>query len=103
MSAAPAPQRGLPSSFYLAPSGAVTRDLPPARLLEALREGGQLWVDIDTNDPPQHALLEKVFHYHHLAIEDTLSPRTRVKLEEYPENLFLVIRGIAFDRSTPDP
>ena len=97
------PQRGIPSSFYLAPGGAVARDLPPARIAEALREGGQLWVDIDSNDPPQHALLEKVFHFHHLAIEDTLSPRTRVKIEEFPDHLFLVIRGIAFDRSTPDP
>lgn len=60
-------------------------------------------MDIDATDPPQHALLEKVFHYHHLAIEDTLSPRTRVKLEEYPGQLFLVIRAIAFDRTTPDP
>ncbi len=103
MTAPAVPQRGLPSSFYLAPGGGVARDLPPARLVEALREGGQLWVDIDAGDPPQHALLEKVFHYHHLAIEDTLSPRTRVKLEEYPDHLFLVVRGIAFDRSTPDP
>lgn len=103
MTAPQAPQRGVPSSFYLSPGGTTARDLPPARLAEAVREGGQLWVDIDTNDPPQHALLEKVFHYHHLAIEDTLSPRTRVKLEEYPDHLFLVVRGIAFDRSTPDP
>lgn len=103
MTAPSAPQRGLPASFYLAPDGSVARDLPPARLAEALREGGQLWVDIDATDPPQHALLEKVFHFHHLAVEDTLTPRTRVKLEEYPGQLFLVIRAIAFDGSTADP
>jgi magnesium transporter len=103
MTAPPAPQRGTPYSIYLAPDGGLSRDLPPTRLLAAVREGGQLWVDIDATDPPQHALLEKVFHYHHLAIEDTLSPRTRVKLEEFPDYLFLVIRAIAFDGSTPDP
>jgi magnesium transporter len=103
MTAPQAPQRGVPSSVYLAPDGTMTRDLPPARLVDALREGGQLWVNIDATDPPQHALLEKVFHYHHLAIEDTLSPRTRVKLEEYPDHLFLVVRAIAFDQTTDDP
>ncbi len=103
MSTTQAPQRGVPSSIYLAPDGTLSRDLPPARLVAAVKEGGQLWVDIDATDPPQHALLEKVFGYHHLAIEDTLSPRTRVKLEEYPGQLFLVIRAIRFDTSTPDP
>ncbi len=103
MTASPAPQRGTPFSIYLAPDGTLSRDLPPARLVAAAREGGQLWVDIDATHPPQHALLEKVFHFHHLAIEDTLSPRTRVKLDEFPGHLLLVIRGIAFDGSTTDP
>lgn len=103
MTAPPAPQRGTPYSIYLAPDGTVSRDLPPARLVTATREGGQLWVDIDATDPPQHALLEKVFHFHHLAIEDTLSPRTRVKIDEFPDHLLLVVRGIRFDAATPDP
>jgi magnesium transporter len=103
MTAPPAPPRGTPYSLYLAPDGTLARDLPPARLVAAVREGGQLWVDIDATDPPQHALLEKVFHFHHLAIEDTLSPRTRVKIDEFPDHLLLVIRGISFDGSTPDP
>lgn len=103
MTAQPAPQRGAPSSIYLSRDGTLARDIAPALLAGAVREGGQLWVDVDATDPAQHALLEKVFHYHHLAIEDTLNPRTRVKLEEYPDHLFLVIRGIAFDGSTTDP
>ncbi len=98
-----APPRGFPGSFYLAPDGGLARDLTPAQVLAAVGEGGQLWVDIDATDPPQHALLEKVFRFHHLAIEDTLSPRTRVKLEEYPGHLFLVVRAIRFDTATPDP
>ena len=103
MSAAPAPDRGVPYSVYLPLDGAVEWNLRPARLLEAMHEGGQLWVDVDANDVHQHALLEKVFHFHHLAIEDTLSPQTRVKLEEYPDQLFLVVRGVRFDSTTSDP
>jgi magnesium transporter len=95
--------RGVPFSAHLKADGTVEQGLAPARLLEAVREGGQLWVDIDANDRAQHALLEKVFGFHPLAVEDTLSPRTRVKVEEYPPYLFLVIRIASLDRSTDDP
>ena len=103
MTADAATGRGVPYSAYLAPDGKVEWALRPARLLEAVRDGGQLWVDIDSSDPHQHALLEKVFRFHHLAVEDTLSPKTRVKLEEYPDHLFMVIRVARFDASTEDP
>jgi len=97
--------RGIPYSVYLPPGGAtqVERSLRPARLLEALKEGGQLWVDIDSTDRAQHALLEKAFGFHPLAIEDTLSPKTRVKLEEYGTYLFIVVRSVRFDQKTEDP
>lgn len=99
----PARERGVPYSVYLAPGGELERGLRPARLVEAAKEGGQLWVDVDATDRAQHALLEKVFAFHQLAIEDTLSPKTRVKLEEYPGYLFLVIREVRFDHTTEDP
>lgn len=96
-------ERGVPFSIYLRPDGALERALALGRLLEAVREGGQLWVDVDATDPHQHALLEKVFGFHHLAIEDTLSPRTRVKLEDYPDYLFLVFKSVRLDEATADP
>lgn len=96
-------ERGIPYSVFLSPTGAVEQNLRPPRLGEALGQGGQLWVDIESTDPHQHALLEKVFGFHHLAIEDTLSPRTRVKLEEYGDYLFVVVRELRFDAATEDP
>ena len=101
--AAPPAPRGVPFSAYKAPNGQVTRNLHPAKLAEALKEGGQLWVDIDSNDRAQHALLEKVFNFHPLSIEDTLSPKTRVKLEEYGNTVFIVVRSVRFDVKTDDP
>src|SRR5207245_1840365 len=75
----------------------------PARLREIVRAGeGELWVDVDSNDLHQHALLEKVFEFHTLAVEDTLSPRTRVKLEEDDRYVFVVMAGVQFDQATPD-
>ena len=101
--AAPAPARGVPASIYRAPDGTVEERLKPQRIAEALKENGELWVDIDSNDRAQHALLEKVFGFHPLAIDDTLSPKTRVKIEEYGNCLFLVIRSVSFEHRTEDP
>jgi magnesium transporter len=102
--AAPQASKHWPASIYRRPDGAVERGLSPARLREIVRAGeGELWVDVDSTDLHQHALLEKVFEFHPLAVEDTLSPRTRVKLEEYDRYVFVVMAGIAFDRATPDP
>jgi magnesium transporter len=93
-----------PASIYRRPDGVIEQGLPPARLREIVRSGeGELWVDIDSSDMHQHALLEKVFEFHPLAVEDTLSPRTRVKLEEYDRYIFVVMAGLCFDEATPDP
>jgi magnesium transporter len=82
----------------------MEQDLPPARLREVLQSGeGELWVDIDSTNMHQHALLEKVFGFHPLSVEDTLSPGTRVKLEEYDRYIFVVMAGIRFDQQTADP
>lgn len=93
----------VPFSAYLNADGGVELSLGPARLLEAAKGGGQLWVDIDSCNHAQHALLEKVFGFHPLAIEDTLSPKTRVKVEEYGPYLFLVVSTVRFDEATDDP
>jgi len=93
-----------PRSYYRDADGRVRRDLHPRELLEAVRSRtGALWVDIDATNRHQHALLEKVFNFHPLAIEDTLNPQSRVKLEEFPEHLFAIVRGVKFCEDTNDP
>ncbi|MFL5582714.1 MAG: magnesium/cobalt transporter CorA, partial [Gemmatimonadaceae bacterium] len=75
----------------------------PREIADVVASGeGALWVEVDTTSRPQLAMLEKVFHFHPLAIEDTLSPNSRVKIEEYPGYLFVVIRVVAFCEETPD-
>jgi magnesium transporter len=97
-------ERGVPFSVVLQSDGRTEWNLMPSPMRDVVQGGGaQLWVDIDANDRAQHALLEKVFGFHHLAIEDTLSPRTRVKLEEYAGYLFLVVRSVRLDQRTEDP
>lgn len=100
----PATAKNFPASIYRRPDGSVEHDLSPLRIREVVQSGeGELWVDIDSTNNHQHALLEKIFEFHPLAVEDTLSPGTRVKLEEYDRYLFVVMAGLRFDKATPDP
>ena len=94
----------LARTYVLDANGLLERDLTPREIAERVRSGtGALWVDIDSSNRHQYALLEKVFGFHPLAIEDTLNPNTRVKLEEFKDYLFLVIRGVNFQEETEDP
>jgi magnesium transporter len=82
----------------------VTRDLSLKELSGCVKEGrGPLWVDIDTSVRPQLALLEKVFAFHPLAIEDVMSPNSRAKVEAYDGYLFVILRAVRLDDHTSDP
>lgn len=79
-------------------------DLGVEEIKAALESGkGTLWVDIDMRNPEDVALLSDVFHFHPLAIEDSLNPQSRVKIEEYSGFLILIVRTIAFLEQTDDP
>jgi magnesium transporter len=93
-----------PRSFYRAADGAVTMDLSVRAMTAALADrDGVLWVDVDSTNRHQHALLEKVFGFHPLAIEDTLNPNSRVKYEEYDGFLFVIARTVKLEEETADP
>lgn len=93
----------LPRTIYRSKEGTDVLDCHPRDLAGLFAEGGPLWVDIDATVPSQHALLAQVFGIHPLAIEDTLNPESRVKLEEYPEFLYIVMRAVSMDANTEDP
>ena len=93
-----------PRVFRRLPDGTVATGLDEAAVAAALASGdGELWVDIDVRSAEQHAWLARVFHFHPLAIEDTLNPNSRVKYDEYESFLFVIVRGVSFDESTADP
>lgn len=95
---------GLPRSFFCARDSTCKQDLSPRDLLDIVKnKTGELWVDIDSSNRHQLAMLDKVFSFHPLAVEDTLNPKTRSKVEEYDGYLFSVIRGMRFDPETEDP
>lgn len=81
----------------------VYRDSKPAGLnpsvesLAALRRepGVMLWIDLDQPSPDEaSAILEKLFGFHPLAIEDCLAESSLPKLENYDDYLYLVAHAI---------
>jgi magnesium transporter len=92
------------SCYFHAPHGDVRKGLSVEEIRRALEsKTGTLWVDIDYRNQSQKDLLENVFHFHPLAIEDSLNPNSRVKIEEYSGFLILIVRTIAFREETEDP
>lgn len=93
----------VPTSWYQPPTGPMRRDLDPAEFPEIIASGqGTLWVDIHLKSPGQHRLLDEVFRFHPLSVEDTTSAEGRVKVEEFPHYLFVVVRGVRLMDETPD-
>ena len=102
--AAPLTEAPVPHSVARGADAAVRIGLRPSEIAAALRDPATvLWVDLDGRVPEQHALLQRIFRFHPLAVEDTLNPNSRIKVEEYPGYLFTIVRGVRYDEATEDP
>ena len=63
-------------------------------------EGVQFWVDVgECSDEEAKSVLEGVFQFHPLAVEDCLTPSERAKVEEYDNYIFLVIHAFNYRNS----
>ncbi|MCU0647001.1 MAG: magnesium/cobalt transporter CorA [Gemmatimonadaceae bacterium] len=101
--APPPSDPNLPLIVHRDAAGRCAADLHPRDLAQIVQQkNGLLWVDIDSSSRHQHALLEKVFGFHHLAIEDTLNPQSRVKIEEFEGYLFVIVRAVTLFTETED-
>ena len=58
---------------------------------------GALWVDITAPGESDLALLESVFHFHPLALEDTRNQKQRPKVEEFADHLFIILNPLNAD------
>ena len=87
-------------SFIFSEGKLVGRDLE----LEALRivqadKGLIVWVDLDNpTDEEIKAVLEGLFHFHPLAIEDCVTPSPLPKIEDYEDYLFMVTHAVDYSR-----
>jgi magnesium transporter len=55
------------------------------------------WVDLEDPTPEEASILETVFHFHPLAIEDCLADIHHPKADDYEDYLFIIVHGIRFD------
>ena len=77
------------------PSGVLSEGLEAQEIAEALGDEGTVgWLDLEEPGHDDLQMLEKLFGFHPLAIEDAENPETRPKIEEYDNFLFVVTRGI---------
>ena len=87
-------------SFIFSEGKLVGRDLE----IEALRlvradKGLIVWVDLDQPTAEEiKAVLEGVFAFHPLAIEDCVTPSSLPKIEDYEDYLFMVTHAVDFTR-----
>lgn len=88
-------------SFIFSEGRLVGRDLE----IEALRlvradKGLVLWVDLENpTEEETRTILEGVFQFHPLAIEDCVTPSSLPKVEDYEEYLFMVMHAVDFTRT----
>ena len=88
-------------SFIFSDGKLVGQDLEREALrLVRADKGLLLWVDLDNpTDEEWKFVLEGVFQFHPLAIEDCVAPNSLPKVEDYEDYLFIVTHAVDFTRT----
>ena len=74
-----------------------------AQRLVLFDKGLHLWVDLEApTEEETKKILEEVFAFHPLAIEDCLTVSERPKVDEYETYLFIVIHAVDYTRGTQE-
>ncbi len=64
-----------------------------------------VWVDLRGETPEDLAeakeVLENVFHFHYLTIEDCVELRNQPKIEVFPDYLFFIVHGVKPEETRP--
>lgn len=83
-------------AYYLSPEGELRREINEAEIKAAyeLRQG-MLWVDISGTTEEDASFMERVFGFHHLAVEDCVNPDIHSpKIDDFDDYLFILVHGI---------
>ena len=88
-------------SFVFTDGKLAARDLDPDALkLVRSDKGLFIWVDLDQpTEEETRTVLEDLFHFHPLAIEDCISVSQRPKMEDYDEYFFMTMHAVDFSRT----
>jgi len=92
-------------SIYIAKNGSIQNDLSIEQIKAALLESeGLLWVSLERfEDQELNELLDGVFHFHPLAIEDCLSSGLQLpKVDDFSSYIFLILHALNIDLATEE-
>jgi magnesium transporter len=87
--------------FVLVHADGVTREadaVDPSWIVEGARE--TVWVNIDRPAEADRAVLQGIFQFHELAVEDALGETHHPKIESYDTFLYLILHGIGTYENT---
>lgn len=87
--------------LYFDPSGQVQENLPASELRTVVKKGkGLVWIDLMGESEEDWKLVESLFDFHPLALEDCRGRTQRPKVEEYPGHLLLVCHALNFNEQS---
>ncbi|HLM02489.1 MAG TPA: magnesium/cobalt transporter CorA [Pyrinomonadaceae bacterium] len=73
----------------------VEEGLSPQQLPELLSNPKNVvWVDVEEPTAADEKILESIFRFHHLTLEDARETRNHPKVEVFPEYLFFIVHGV---------
>ncbi|MEX0799874.1 MAG: magnesium/cobalt transporter CorA [Dehalococcoidia bacterium] len=95
-----------PTAVYRSHEGKVTHPADDEGLRAALADPeGVLWLDLPIHSEADAAVLRDVFNFHHLTIEDCISPHVDpAKIDDHGDYLFIVVQALGEyhpDRALP--
>src|SRR5438105_378051 len=84
------------SGFYRPGDGGEARPVDALAIVPALADTrGLLWVDLLIRSDEDGRVLDDVFHFHPLTIEDSTSPRVDpAKVDDHGDYLFIVVQAL---------
>jgi magnesium transporter len=84
------------TAFYLTPEGDLRRDLTGDEIIKACQSNqGLLWIDILDIAAAESNLLEQGLRFHHLSVEDCISPQIHPpKIDAFADYIFIIVHGI---------
>lgn len=88
-------------TFVFSQSKLINQDLALDLLRVVLYDDNvQIWVDMEKSTPEENkAVLETLFDFHPLAIEDCVAVSERPKIDDYENYLFMVIHAVDYINS----
>ena len=92
-------------SIYIAPGGSIQNDLSTAQIKAAAEENeGLLWVSLEQfEDRELTDILDGVFHFHPLSIEDCQSTGFQLpKVDDFTSYIFLILHHLTLDEATKE-